>query len=282
MNKVMQASTVAVAGLATSIATAAANALVDRLIGFNFFAFSFWFVVPVGSLVCGFAAASGYYFGAKFFHIRPSKLLLVQMVVIAAITQLLIYWFEYQTLYIDGVHVADFVPFESYMDIALTKQHLKVGRIGQFDAGEVGQGGYWLAVLDFLGFVVGGGFVYFLLLQTPSCRPCEKYLRTLVKKKDSFGDVEEFTAYYEAEFSHPIDSPEFAEHVGKEHSAGKAQSGTINMTTCVLECPSCGDQAVTETVQIFNGREWKDWGEWKRFVPLPKGSDVRRAYSGLL
>ena len=75
MSKAMQTSAVAAAGLATTILTVAANALLHWLIGFNIFGFSVFFLVPAGAIACGFAAASGYFYAAKFFHIRPTKLL---------------------------------------------------------------------------------------------------------------------------------------------------------------------------------------------------------------
>ncbi|HYI41142.1 MAG TPA: hypothetical protein VE053_12575 [Allosphingosinicella sp.] len=279
MNRTLQTSSVAIAGLITSIATAVGNTFLHWLTGFNLFTLSFLIVLPAGALLCGFAAASGYYFGAKFFHIRPTKILLVQMVVIAAVTQLLIYWLEYQVLYIDGVHVADIVPFGHYLDIVLTTQHISLGRTG-VDAGQVGEGGYWLAALDLIGFLIGGACVYFWLLKEPTCESCNKYLRTVAKKRDSFDDQQAFAAYYDGEFQHPVDSSEFARHVGHEHSAGKAVAGTINMETRLLECPSCGDQTVVETVQVFNGSDWNEVDELKRLVPMPNGVDVRRAYSG--
>lgn len=277
----MQLSAVAGAGLLTSVLTALGNTLLHWLIGFNFFSFSFLVVIPAGALLCGFAAASGYYFAAKYFHIRPTKLLLIQMIVIAAATQCLIYWLEYQTLVVQGVHVADFLAFDRYLDITLTTQHMKFGRGAHIDAGEVGEGGYWLAALDFIGFLVGGGCVYFWLLKEPTCEPCNKYLRALVKKKDSFADQHSFADYYDNEFRHPVGSVEFARHVGTEYSAGKAEKGTINMETRVLECPGCGSQAISEKVQVFNGRDWKEVSELARFIDMPEGTDVRRAYSGL-
>jgi hypothetical protein len=278
----MQTSAVAGAGLVTSILTALANTLLHWLTGFNLFSLSLFFLIPVGAIMCGFAAAYGYYFAAKFFHIRSTKVLLLQMVVIAAVTQILIYWLEYQTLVVKGVHVADFLPFVQYLDISLTTQHMKFGRGAQIDAGEVGQSGYWLAAIDFVGFLIGGACVYFWLLQEPTCEPCNKYLKILVKKKDSFSDQESFAAYYDNKFANPVDSVEFARHVGVEYSAGKAERGTINLETRVLECPSCGGQAITEKVQVYNGRDWKDVEELKSFIPMPKGVDVRRAFSGLI
>jgi hypothetical protein len=174
--------------------------------------------------------------------------------------------------------VSAVIPFFDYLDVVLTKTHMKVGRGAHIDTGEVGSFGYWLAIFDFIGFLLGAGFVYLTLKDQPTCEPCNKYLRTLVTKKDSFADTESLAAYYDHEFAHPVDSPEFAAHVRAEHTAGKAERGTFNMETKVLGCPACGDQAVAEKVQVFNGREWKNVDDLKRFVPMPKGTNVAHAY----
>lgn len=266
---------VAVAGLITSVVTAFAVALFANLTGFNLFTLSVLVVIPVGAGLCGFAAASGYYFAAKYLHQRPTKMLLVQMVVIAAFTQWLIYWLEYQTLVIDGVSISDVATFGQYMDATLTTAHMKLGRGLHADAGEVGTFGYWLAFFDFIGFLLGGAFVYLYLKEQPACPDCDKYFRSVATKGDSFPDTDEFSAYFYNVYANPVDSPEFAEHVGRDYSAGDAEQGTINLTTTVFECPQCFGQLVRETVQVFNGKEWKDVNDLRRFVAIPKGVDVR-------
>ena len=141
MRQLVQNGGVALAGLATSILTAVAVTVFDRITGFNVFTFAIWGIVPIGAGLCGFAAASGYYVAAKYLHQRPTKVLLIQMVAVAAFTQFLIYWLEYVTLTIDGRHVSDVVPFGQYLDIILTKAHYKMGRAMQIDTGEVGSFG---------------------------------------------------------------------------------------------------------------------------------------------
>jgi hypothetical protein len=278
MRRIIETGGVALAGLVTSLLTAGIVTLFDVWTNFNLFTFSIWVIVPAGAGFCGFAAASGYYLAAKYLHQRPTKILLLQMVVIAAFTQFLIYWLEYETLVVNGVRVATVVGFAQYLDITLTTAHMKMGRALNADAGEVGSFGYWLAFFDFIGFIVGGAVVYFNLQSLPTCEPCGKYLRTALKKADSFGDSDEFGQYFDGVYANPVDSREFAQHVGTEHSAGKAQKGTINLTTTVLECPQCFGQFVQETVQVFNGRDWKDVADLKRFVEMPKGIDVRPAF----
>jgi hypothetical protein len=279
MRNILESSGVALAGVITSIGTAIAVTLVDRLLGINVFTFSLWVVLPAGAVGCGFLAASGYFLASKWLHQRPTKTLLVQMVAIAAFTQALIYWLEYKTMVVDGANVSDFVSFGQYLDISLTKTHMMMGRGAHIDTGEVGSFGYWLAIFQFLGFLIGGASIYFVLKNEPNCSECNKYLKTLVTKKDSFADIDDLAMYYDNEFANPVDSLEFAQHVGIEHSAGKAQQGTINMETKVLGCPSCGAQSVLEKLQIFNGSDWKDLDELNRFVAIPAGVDVVPAYS---
>lgn len=282
MRSILDKGGVALAGLVTSVLTAFAVSLFNSWTGFNLFTLSVLFVVPAGAAICGFAAASGYYLAARFLHQRPTKVLLVQMVLIAAFTQWLIYWLEYQSLAVEGVRVAEIASFGQYLDATLTTAHMRVGRGAGVDTGEVGSVGYWLAGLDFIGFLLGGGFVYLVLATHPACGKCRKYLRTTVKKGDSFPSLDEFAGYYDNVYAHPVDSAEFAEHVGRDYSAGKAEQGTFNLTTKVLECPQCFCQSVRETVQVFNGRQWNDVNELTRFVAMPEGIDVRSAFSGRL
>lgn len=279
MSKFANSTIIALAGLVTSLATVAIVTLVDMWTGHNIFTLSVLVVIPAGAVGCGFAAASGYFLTAKFLHQRPTKILLLQMIVIAALTQVLIYWAEYKTLVVDGTNVSDFIPFTQYLDITMTSAHMKMGRALTSDMGEVGSFGYWLAFFDFIGFLGGGVAVYLALKALPTCEACDKYLRQALTKKDSFADIDDFVPYYDNVYANPVDSPEFAAHVGREYSAGKAQKGTINLTTLVYECPQCFGQSVMETVQVSNGRDWKDVDTLKRFVTMPKGVDVRPSFS---
>jgi hypothetical protein len=277
MIKAFEQGGVAAAGLITSIFTALIVTVFHRYTGFNLFSFSLWFVVPAGAVLCGFAAASGYYLAARYLHMKPSRYLLIQMVVIAAITQLSIYYLEYFYLAIDGMRAKDVISFSGYLDLIFTKTHMKVGR-GHFDTGEVGAFGYWLAFSDFIGFLAGAAFVYFSLKSLPSCKNCSKYFDKAGSKKDSFINFDEFSSYYNGVYAHPVDSLAFSEHVIMEYSAGKAQQGTVNLETKILQCPSCEDQIVVERAHIFNGKEWKEISELNRAIAMPSGLNVRPAF----
>jgi hypothetical protein len=48
----------------------------------------------------------------------------------------------------------------------------------------------------------------------------------------------------------------------------------------VLGCPGCAEQIVSETVDVFNGAEWKAVSELARSIRMPEGLDVAAIYGG--
>src|SRR5581483_11374249 len=77
-------------GLATSALTAAILELLETKLGIAFYSLMYWFVIPGGALCSGFAAASGYYLGAKVFHHRPTRLMLFNTISVALSTWVLL------------------------------------------------------------------------------------------------------------------------------------------------------------------------------------------------
>jgi hypothetical protein len=270
---------VAVCGLITSALTALGIVVVEKLTGLDLFTFNIWVIVPAGALLTGFAAASGYYLGSLYFNVRPSIILLLQMVVIAGATQLLIYYLEYYTLVLDdGRRVSDFIGFAKYLDIALTTAHYRVGRGAGVDTGEVGNLGYWIAGVQFLGFLFGGVCVFGWLVIVPFCKACNRYFRSIIKRVYHFAAQDDFTAHYEGVYEHPFDSEEFRELVAPK-KAGKVAQGTIALHTHLLRCPECRSQILTDKVKVFNGKDWKDVKELDRTAPLPADADLLSAFN---
>jgi hypothetical protein len=266
---------VAVCGLITSVLTALGVVVIENLTGLSIFTFSIWLVIPAGAIATGMAAASGYYFGSLYFHRRPNWFLLIQMIIIAGTTQLLIYYLEYTTLVLDnGVKASALVLFTKYLDISLTSAHYRVGRAGQVDTGEVGQFGYWLALIQFVGFLLGGFGIYVVLLSYPVCQNCQKYFRVLAKRTKHFNTSESFSVYYENIFRLPLDSNEFAAAVSKEHKLSKIDKGTILLETKLHGCPSCKSEMIEDKVSVWNGREWKSANALGRRVALPDGVNL--------
>jgi hypothetical protein len=97
---------------------------------------------------------------------------------------LLIYYLVYATLVLDdGRRASDLIDFASYVDFVLTKSHMRVGRAGQINTGEVGQLGYALAAIEFAGFLVGGAATFLFIRGMARCADCGSYLRKLKTKR---------------------------------------------------------------------------------------------------
>lgn len=269
---------VALFGILSFALTVAFVTALERITGFNLFSLSVWVVVPVGAMITGAAAASGYYFGSLLFHTRPTWFLLVQILIVAAIAQMSIYYGEYSTMVLDnGVRVADRIGFFQYLDLVLTSAHLRVGR-AQTDAGEVGSFGYWLAAFQFIGFILGGVATFLFLRFHPVCQKCSRYLRTLATRKQHINDRDAFSAYYDNLFDHPVDTQGFADWMHYDPDAKHIGEGTILTTSSLKGCPHCKTQVVEQRVQIFGGKDWKDVPKLSRNVAIPDGVDLRSVF----
>jgi len=100
------------------------------------------------------------------------------MVAISVATFFLIHYLDYFFLEIDGKAVRDFLPFSQFLDIEMSHTavqfNIRAHPIGE--AVELGSWGYLYAVLQVLGFAIGGVAVYFHLKSLAYCDPCSKYL----------------------------------------------------------------------------------------------------------
>jgi hypothetical protein len=261
---------IAACGLVTSVLTALLNVLVEKLINFNLFTLSVAFIIPAGAIGAGLAAASGYYFGCLYFHKRPSRMLLIQMILIAGFTNFLIYYFDYTTLVLDsGIKASDVVPFLDYLNLVLTKAHYSVGR-GMHDVGEVGTMGYWIAGLNFVGFLLGGLSIFAILKSRLTCSTCEMYLRQLAKKTAILGDSTVYQAYL-TRLLESIGSMEAFKVALKETGSYGTKKGACKLDTTLFGCPQCKSQKIKFTTQVYNGQDWRDVDNLTVVQPLADG-----------
>lgn len=267
-----------IAGLVTFLGTVLALAVVEKITSMNLFSFKFWVIVPVGAILTGFAAASGYYLASVWLHVRPTLLLLVQMIVVAAFAQIAIYYAEYAMLVLDdGTRIAAAMPFLSYLDFILTHQHMRVGR-AMVDTGEMGSFGYLMYAVEFVGFIVGGVAVYGHLSQAAACPHCDVYYRTIGKRDQHFKDQEQFAAYYDGLFSHPVDGPVFPRWLAYGSSKKDSKGSAVSVHSRLRLCPSCMSQIINQKVQVLAGNDWREVADLERTVEMPDGVNVGPAF----
>jgi hypothetical protein len=174
---------ITVAGMVTSAAVAVLSIVFVRLTGFDILSLSVWVLVPAGAGLAGFAAASGYYFSAKWTQTMPSKHMLWNMVGIGASTWVLAHWLDYATLTLsDGRAVRDMMGFWEFWRFDTEHTSLAFGVHGNFssgaETGELGSLGYAQQALQFAGFLVGGFVTYKALDALEKCAECRKYATT--------------------------------------------------------------------------------------------------------
>ena len=163
MKKFVQDLIVSVFGLSTSVITAILLMLMENYGNFSFYAFSYWAVIPVGAILCGFVAATGYYFGARLLNHRPTPLLLLNMVAASIATFFLIHYLSYITKEVKGTAVSELVSFLDYLNIVYRHTSLSLVRVPSASTGELDRFGILIAYTQIIGFAIGGVALYFRL-----------------------------------------------------------------------------------------------------------------------
>jgi hypothetical protein len=271
MKKLWEEAAVTACGAVTSLLTAIAVLLVYKLTGFNLFTLSFWVILPVGALITGFGAASGYYFGALYFHHKPSLRLLLNMVIIAGGTQILIYYLEFATLVLeDGSKVSDLLPFGEYMRISLTTAKYSLARHRTSGGIEVGSFGYVLAGIQLLGFVVGGLCIFGALISMDICDKCQKYFRSLVSITKTFSNSQAYEKFGEKFLKAEPPSSEYLAGLEEPHTVAKVEQGAVRLCVTLLGCPECKKQLVVEKTEAWNGKDWNEVSDLGRKHQVPE------------
>lgn len=249
-------------GCAASSPTAVILWWVEARFGFALYTWMFWFVIPVGALLAGFAGASGYLAGSWFFGHRPTRLLLLNIVLASVATFFLIHYLSYSTLQIEGRQVSDYVPFIQYLDIAVrsTSMEFRLRTVSVGSTGELGTFGYLVALLQVAGFAAGGFGVYGYLLSKPYCEKCSRYLSAKGQQVRYTGDADSLKAAA-AQVLELLASGAVASAI-TQHGAfgGSAQKKNDHLRSAfhVRHCRKCGQHWVRFSVEKRTGNDWKE------------------------
>lgn len=261
----------------TCILTAVANLIVERVIGINFFALSFWFVIPAGALLVGAAAASGGVLAARYFHLRLGIFEALLMVVASAFTLWLIYFLDYLTFVLpDGRRAIELVDFGKYVDLVVTNAHMRVGR-GARDAGKVGELGYWLLVIQFIGFLIGGFVTFLFGLNMQRCNQCGSYLRKLKTKLTPDMTLEETEKMLEWLRRGDISNYQKVISWISDRKL-KTDLPVAKLRFDLLGCPKCKTETLENNVLVLAKGEWKTVSELRQLRPLGEGLSLRESF----
>jgi len=272
---------VAALGALTSLLTTLVLVVVDQRLDFSFYTLTIWFVVPVGAICSGFAAASGYYAGSRLFNHRPTPLLLWNMISFAVGTFFLIHYFEFYFLTVHGKLVRDFISFADYLSVVFSHTSLEFRWRGGVKVGEpfeLGSLGYLYAALQVLGFCVGGIFVYFHLKSQPYCEDCGKYLVKKFQQTRYSNLPDEFIAVTRmlmTMFAQCHFQPAVFVH-GSTMSA-TISNATLSSTLEVKRCKQCNKHWLKFSVHKLVGNNWREVDDlgYKAFTSEPVSNECQ-------
>ncbi|AFL86789.1 hypothetical protein Terro_0445 [Terriglobus roseus DSM 18391] len=232
-------------GAISSCLVAVALAALQASTGRIFFGYSWFVVLPVGALVSGIFAGSGYYLACHTAQCRPGRFTLAGILGIATATFFLIYFLQYPK---DNT----FASFTSYLAYALTHAKMPSAFPGDsIGAYPMGLLAYLAAATQILGLASGGFMFYATLREEPFCEGCRKYFRTEDPQSRFLADTaaaEEVIRLAHTTF----ESGRYQEllEVYPKFGVAREQSTSKFLTRLELrQCPGCGATRLHFTAQ---------------------------------
>lgn len=233
--------------------------ILESLLNFSIYSLSLWFIFPVGAIMTSIAAASGYYWGAKKFNIKPNRTLLLNMLLASVYAFYLIYYLSYIGYEVDGQAISEVVSFSDYINTVLTKSHYEIGfKYGtvKTDIGELGQFGYLVGLSQILGFAAGGLLTYRFLKKQVYCDRCNKYAGSGKTKVKFFSDENDLNEFYKdvlEKITKGYLQKVINLHGDKDNSKNEVYSSNIDAKIC----PKCRRYFIKYYLMYYDGNSWK-------------------------
>jgi hypothetical protein len=263
----------------TCLLAAVANVIIARVTTINIFTMKVWLILPIGAALVGAAGASGAVLAGRYFNVVPTKVDFVLMVIFAAVTMYLVYYLDYITFVLDdGRQARDLIDFGGFVDLLLTKSHMRVGR-GARDVGEIGQAGYWLAVVEFVGFLIGGAGTFATIRSMDRCRDCGSFtrrLKAMTSDELTFGEAERALDLVK---SGDFDTIAAVIDWRPPQRKLDKQSEKARLTYTLHGCPNCKTEKVLVSVAAAKGKEWKEVPSLATGRYLAKGLSLREVFA---
>jgi hypothetical protein len=248
-------------GMATSAAVAYGSFYSKREFHFAPYTWMANFVIPIGAIACGFVAAVGYWAGSRLFHHRPTRLLLVNIVLVSLGTFFSIHHLDYNHAFVGDRPLANVMSFPDYL-MAVTEHMTYKSSSSSGEPMELGKLGWGVAALQVAGFCAGGFIVYRLLVAVPYCNRCSKYFNVLWKRTIRWKDVELMNRSYAAS-ARLLQAGQLQPAVN-EFAAVPNQSkfrAKALLTMDLRKCPTCDNRLIKLIAQKMNGRNFTKVGE---------------------
>lgn len=224
-----------------------------------------WFIIPVGALGCGAAAAAGYYAMCRLLDIKPGVGTGVALpLVIALVVYAMTNYFNYRYLAPSGLSFLDF-----YRDVLVNARYALTS---SSDGSTVGAFGYGLAALEVLGAAGGSWLAANSLSDRHYCEGCGRYL-----DRDGIESVwidEPATNDWACRgVSQALDAGDEAgaRSVMAQVPEPKRRHRHFQLSLADWSCPSCHRRWLQAVGKRRKGNNWAV--EWSTMVPVhqPRG-----------
>ena len=184
------------------------------------------YVLPVGAIIVGVVASSGYGLASWFSGIKITRSLLWIILALQLGAYFAAQYIEFKSRHLVYRQTGRPVGFIEYYDATARSFAWKQsdGTMGQ----PLGVWGYAFRGLEIVGFAAGGLIVPLVLRKKPYCQACQRYMRTRelglvpasvpvkkVKKSDAAG-----LAAYQAEQQQALDKGKQTVETLRQHAAG--------------------------------------------------------------
>jgi hypothetical protein len=252
---------VSIVGIATAILTGIILGLIEVYTGLALYSFTVWLIIPIGALIAGFGAATGFYFGTTYFQQKPVGGVFLNIAIASISAFFIVHYVPYFLMEINGVRVKDAISFWQYLDIDIRNTSVSLVRAPSASTGSLGSlWGYPYTLIQLLGFSFGGIGVFFWLSSIPFCNKCSRYLKTIYQKDKYISDGASLIESLQS-IKSLISNNEFdraislhADNIGVNEKPGHHLRAKLITRTC----PGCGINHFNFNISKLEKDSWSN------------------------
>lgn len=184
---------VLITGFVSVVVVSAVIGYVHLKYNLALYSFMFALFIPIGAILCGVIAASGYFLGWKIFNQKPLGGIFLNILISSILAYLVIQFVPYYLMVTDGVRVREFISFGQYLNMDLQNTSLSVTSRRGHSSGEINLSTGWsyaYTVLQIIGFMIGEFVAFIKMMETPYCENCSTYY-TIFKEEEQYSNDHE-------------------------------------------------------------------------------------------
>ncbi len=263
-------------GLATSAAVAYGSYYGAKNYDFAVYTWMANVIIPIGAIICGFVAAIGYWIGARVFNHRPSRMLLLNIVLVSLTTFFSIHELDYSHARVDGMPLAQIMSYPAYLvEVTehMTYRSMNHSSSSPDEGTPLGRWGWGVAALQVVGFSLGGFLVYGMLASATYCERCSMYFKRVWHRATKWKDKASVGAAYQ-ELAGMLGQGKLQAAIDRHAATGDGGRLSKGILTMQLhKCPGCENRQLRLLGQFRRGNQFQKVGETK----VPTQEPLRKA-----